>query len=164
MSKEQDLQKADMINRIHNGGAWFCTRKGNYLKISSVSEGLLYARECIVRDGTITGGAYTFSTDWFDISFHGRWIDIYIDPDTLSSWDVVRSEEGSLRFMPVTGSSYQPADLEHFCAEADREVLAGPPAAFHLDGASFTQYLAPSEERMGSRESILSKVDLSGIR
>ncbi|MBQ6315512.1 MAG: hypothetical protein IKE85_01165 [Mogibacterium sp.] len=149
MADNNDLIKAQMIQAINNGGAWFSTRENNFLRIGAA--GTMLAKECILEDGRVTGNAYTFGTDWFDISMHGRWTDIYVDPDTLKVWEIDED----------TDYSKFPADLALFCREADEEALAGITGAYHIDGTGFAQNLKPSEERMGKKEDILSKVDLS---
>ena len=80
MSKKEAL-KSEMIERIRSGGAWFTTRKDKYVKIGfSEADNCYFARECFFKDDALEGGAYSFGTDWFDISFHGKYIDIYVDP------------------------------------------------------------------------------------
>lgn len=148
MGKDNDSLKAEMISAIRSGGAWFSTRENNYLKIADSGEGgRLCARECIVNDGAVSGRAYTFGNDWFDISFHGRLVDIYVDPDTLKVWD---EEE-------LNGSG----KLAAFCRQADSEALAGNMHPYHIDGAPFAENLMPSEARMGRKDGILSKIDIA---
>ena len=147
MGKDNDRLKAEMINAINSGGAWFSTRANNYLKIAPGDGGKLYARECIVSNGEVSGKAYTFGTDWFDISFHGRLVDIYVDPDTLKVWE---NEE-----LAGTGN------LAAFCRQADSEALSGNIYPYHIDGAPFAENLMPSEGRMGRGGGILSKFDIA---
>jgi len=182
MSGKTDKLKAEMLEKMRNGGAWFRTRKDNYLKIEFIpSDNCYYARECVImpadrssgnsienRPG-ITGGAYTFGTDWFDIHFHGfggKWLDIYVDPDTLRSWEVVYDDEGGISFEPMQSAidgaensagdpGLPPSKLKEFCIQADHEALAGLSDTYHLDGAAFARFLAPSEERMGKLEDII---------
>ena len=150
MGKDNDRLKAEMIEAIRSGGAWFSTRDNNYLKIADSGEGGgLCARECIVKDGAVTGRAYTFGTDWFDISFHGSLVDIYVDPDTLKAWD---EDE-------LNGSG----KLAAFCRQADSEALSGDIHPYHIDGAPFAENLMPSEERMGRRGGILSKIGVAVV-
>ena len=150
MGKDNDRLKAEMIEAIRSGGAWFSTRDNNYLKIADSGEGGgLCARECIVKDGAVTGRAYTFGTDWFDISFHGSLVDIYVDPDTLKVWD---EDE-------LNGSG----KLAAFCRQADSEALSGDIHPYHIDGAPFAENLMPSEERMGRRGGILSKIGVAVV-
>ena len=89
MSKADDMLQAEMLEKIKSGGAWFTTRIDHFVKIRyDEFEDCYYARECFFNEGKLEGGAYTFGTDWFDISFHGRgYIDIYADPDSFQSWE-----------------------------------------------------------------------------
>jgi hypothetical protein len=158
---EKDALKQEMLDRIWHGGAWFTTRPHYYLKIAySEADGCLFARECVVKTGaaeapapTVEGGAYTFGTDWFDISFHGRSIDIYCDPDTFKSWNiefvpgrgtVIAITEGDNE-APAPTASAKTQRLLKFCAEADRDALADAPAvltAYHISGAPFAKTIA----------------------
>ena len=159
MADDRDAIKSEMIERINSGGAWFCTRPDNYLRIGlSPSDNLIYARECVLGEGTITGGAYMFGTDWFDISFHGRWVDIYVDPDSLRYWELVYDEKSGT-YRPADASAL-PERLAAFCRQAEQEAADGITGAFHIDGTGFTHDLVPSEERMGRKEDILAKVGL----
>ena len=77
MKNRKEAQKSAMINSIRSEGAWFITRKDKYVKIGfSEADDCYFARECFLKDGVLEGGAYSFGTDWFDISFHGKYIDI----------------------------------------------------------------------------------------
>lgn len=182
MAKDNDLLKAEMIDSINSGGAWFTTRENNYLKIGCTdNDDRLCARVCILKGGSLqdgssdpagasgtqepvlTGKAYTFGRDWFDISFHGRLTDIYVDPDTLESWDI--------RFDPDKGTYQDPGSersasgaLMTFCSLADSEALAGVEGAYKIDGAGFADELMPSEERMGRRKGIFSLVDIGPLK
>ena len=83
MANKKEALKSGMIGNIRSGGAWFTTRKDKYVKIGfSEADNCYFARECFLKDGSLEGGAYSFGTDWFDISFHGRYIHIYADPDS----------------------------------------------------------------------------------
>ena len=161
MANDNDRIKAEMIKGINSGGAWFSTRENNYLKIgSSGQENRLYARECVIaEDGTMTGEAYSFGTDWFDISFHGRLVDIYIDPDSLKTWDVRYDREKGTYAAGDDGAGPS-GSLLAFCRDADREALSGRVKAWHIDGAGFARNLEASELRMGRKKSILSLVDI----
>ena len=88
MANKEKLQK-EMFDSIRDGGAWFCTGTGRYVKIGYSKENNCYfARECFLKDGGLEGGAYSFGTDWFDISIRGRHTDIYADADTFKSWNI----------------------------------------------------------------------------
>ena len=90
MANKKEALKSGMIGNIRSGGAWFTTRKDKYVKIGfSEADNCYFARECFLKDGSLEGGAYSFGTDWFDISFHGRYIHIYADPDTFRQWPVL---------------------------------------------------------------------------
>lgn len=157
MAKQNDNLKSEMITRINEGGAWFSTRENNYLKIGRSGEGLC-ARACVIRDGELTGSAYTFGTDWFDISFHGRLTDIYVDPDTLRKWDFRYDPERGTVYDSAEGTT-PPLQLTEFCRQADQEALQGVKDAFHIDGAGFASELTPSEAKMGRTRDIHSIVD-----
>lgn len=161
MAKDNDQIKAEMIKRINSGGAWFSTREQNYLKIAAGGqENSLYARECIIADdGTMTGEAYTFGTDWFDISFHGRLVDIYIDPDSLKIWDV-RYDRDRGTYAAEGDGAGPSGSLLAFCRDADMEALSGSIRAYHIDGAGFARNLGASEMRMGRKKDIRSLVDI----
>ena len=180
MADNNDFIKADMIERINSGGAWFRTRENNYLKIArSDTDASMYALACAVKragDGGASGsegavncdaGAYSFGTDWFDISFHGKLIDIYVDPDTLQRWDIVFGEELQLR--SEDGRLENASKLALFCKQADSEIREAMESgtalkAFQIDGAGFAQELEPSEPKMGRRKSIFSLVDISELK
>lgn len=163
MSREQDLLKSEMTKKIYNGGAWFSTREGNYLKIGySESDNRLYARECVFRDGTMTGAAYTFGTDWFDISMRGRRTDIYVDPDTLKKWEIRYEPEHGTKFRSAEGEPRPPMQLMNYCKQADQEVLAGGLNAYHIDSAGFAEEMEPSEGRTGKLADILKKAEQNG--
>jgi hypothetical protein len=128
-----------MIEDIRSGGAWFVTRKDKYVKMGfSEEDGLIFARECFLKDGTLEGGAYTFGTDWFDISFHGKYIDIYADPDSFESWEV--------SYDPARGTRIKDSDdavgiakrVLGFCRQADAEALAGIRNAYTIDSTNFS--------------------------
>lgn len=212
MSGKDELLRSEMIDAVYHGGAWFSTREDAYLKIAyDGSDGLMYARECVLdrssdpdldpdRDAAgdaqpageepacrLRGGAYTFGTDWFDISFHGRLIDIYVDPDTLKYWDVRNDGEHGTYLNSADGPVSEGRLIE-FCRRADSEVLETPaggasaehesdmpradaddtPAdariggarVFRIDGAGFAKELPPSEKKMGRSRSIFSIVDV----
>ena len=185
-----------MIAGINSGGVWFRTRENNYLKIGrSDTDDCLYAMACAVKPAdagtsgagagasgcgdssstrgnahgyTLVAGAYTFGTDWFDISFHGRLIDIYVDPDTLQHWDVIYSEP-VLQLKDADGRIENASRLALFCRQADREIREAMESgavlkAFQIDGAGFARELEPSEAKMGRRKSIFSLVDTSKLK
>ena len=145
-NKDEYLLKMQMLSDIKSGGAWFTTRQDNYLKIGYIrTDDCLCARECILRNGSLEGGAYTFGLDWFDIYFHGRYIDIYADPETFRRWDIV--------YDPVRGTccnapedSAKAKRITEFCGQADQEALAGIGHAYHISKAAFADMIALSEE------------------
>ena len=143
MNSKKEALKSEMIENIRSGGAWFTTRKDKYVKIGfSETDNQYFARECFFKDGTLDGGAYSFGTDWFDISFHGRNSDIYVDPDTFISWPV--------SYTPESGTSYQNGEeavgqaerILKFCKRADREALAGIRSAYEIDGTNFDHIIS----------------------
>ena len=145
---EQELLKQKMLDKIFHGGAWFSTRKNHYLKIaySDIVE-CHFARECMIKeDGSLEGGAYTFGTDWFDINFHGRYIDIYTDPDTFKRWNVWYDKEHGTCFKASQDVMEQAKRLVQFCRQADQEALAGVTDAFHIDRADFAKVIELSEQ------------------
>ena len=89
MRNKKEALKSEMIANIRSGGAWFTTRKDKYVKIGfSESDNCYFARECFLKDGILEGGASCFGTDWFDFSFLGKDIEIYIEPGSLNVWPV----------------------------------------------------------------------------
>lgn len=163
MSREQDLLKSEMTKSIYSGGAWFSTREGNYLKIGySESDNRLYARECVFRDGTLCGAAYTFGTDWFDISMRGRRTDIYVDPDTLKKWEISYDPEHGTRFRSREGSPSPSMQLMDFCRQADREALEGITGTYHINSAGFAEEIQPAEASASRLADILKKAAENG--
>lgn len=163
MSREQDLLKSEMTKQIYGSGAWFSTREDNYLKIGySESDNRLYARECVFRDGVLTGNAYSFGTDWFDISMRGRRTDIYVDPDTLRKWEIRYDPENGTKFRSSEGASNPPVQLMNFCREADREALEGIAGAYHINSAGFAEEMQPSEAGPAKLADILKKAAQNG--
>lgn len=169
MAEDKDLLKADMIENINKGGAWFMTREGNYLRIGrSDTDAGMFAAAFAVKDGGIEAGAYTFGSDWFDISFHGSLIDIYVDPDTLKRWDVVYAEDGdsqapSMNLKCEDGSLENMSRIALFAKQADAELRASLPdrlPAYRIDGAGFARELTPSEAKMGRKKDIFTLVGL----
>ena len=147
MNKKAALQR-EMLERIRSGGAWFTTRKDKYLKITySETDNCYFARECFMKKGTLEGGAYSFGTDWFDINFHGKYIDIYVDPETFRKWAV--------SYDPARGTLYEDADecvgmakrMLDFCKEADAEALAGSLIAYKIDSANFDNVMELSSDK-----------------
>ena len=146
--KRNEQLKSKMMEEIMKEGAWFSTRKDNYLKIGySAVDACLIARECVLKDGSLEGGAYTFGTDWFDINFHGRYIDIYIDPDTFRRWDVQYDPERGTLLESAEQGVGQGERVLKFCRLADREALAGNLDPYHIDSANFAQVIELSEDR-----------------
>ena len=143
MSIKKEAVKSEMIEKIRSGGAWFTTRKDKYVKIGfSEADNCYFARECFFRDGSLEGGAYSFGTDWFDISFHGKYIDIYADPDTFRQWPV--------SFIPGKGTCYKDGEecagqaerMLKFCKRADREALSGIAGAYEISGTNFDHIIS----------------------
>ena len=143
MNSKKEAVKSEMIEKIRSGGAWFTTRKDKYVKIGfSEADNCYFARECFFRDGSLEGGAYSFGTDWFDISFHGKYIDIYADPDTFRQWPV--------SFIPGKGTCYKDGEecagqaerMLKFCKRADREALLGITDAYEINGTNFDHIIS----------------------
>ena len=152
--EENEHLQREMLEKIMAGGAWFVTRKGHYTWIGfSKTLDCLCARECFLREaaaGTqereagisgLEGGAYTFGTDWFDISFHGRRIDIYADADSFRSWDVWYDPEKGTCFKAPENSRERARLVADVCREADRQALAGITEAYHIDGTNFAHLM-----------------------
>ena len=138
MSSKKEALKSEMIGNIRGGGAWFTTRKDKYVKIGfSQPDTCYFARECFLNDGMLEGGAYSFGTDWFDISFHGKYIDIYVDPDTFRQWPVGYSAEKGTRFVKTEETTDEAERMLKFCKRADLEALAGIRDAYQIDGTNF---------------------------
>ncbi len=138
MKNKKEALKSAMIEKIRSGGAWFTTRKDKYVKIGfSAADNCYFARECFFKEGSIDGGAYSFGTDWFDISFHGKYIDIYVDPDTFRQWAVERSPERGTYIKDVQKPSGQTERVLDFCRQADAEALDGIKDAYIIDGTNF---------------------------
>ncbi len=143
MNGKKEALKSEMIEKIRSEGAWFTTRKDKYVKIGfSGTDNCYFARECFFKDGTLEGGAYSFGTDWFDISFHGKYIDIYADPDTFRQWQV--------RYIPGSGTRYKDGEecagqaerILKFCKRADREALLGITDAYEISGTNFDHIIS----------------------
>ena len=139
MGNKRDALKSEMIANIRSAGAWFTTRKDKFVKIGfSETDNCYFARECFLKDGGLEGGAYSFGTDWFDISFHGKYIDIYVDPDTFKEWPVVWSAESGTRYESKDECVGRAKRAVDFCRQADAEALAGVSDAYHIDGTNFS--------------------------
>ena len=138
MKNTKEELKSGMIEKIRNGGAWFTTRKDRYVKIGfSSPDNCYFARECFLKDGTLEGGAYSFGTDWFDISFHGRYIHIYADPDTFRQWPVSYSDEWGTWYDKDEDPAGQAERMLKFCTRADREALLGITDVYEISGTNF---------------------------
>lgn len=138
MKNRKEAQKSAMINSIRSEGAWFITRKDKYVKIGfSEADDCYFARECFLKDGVLEGGAYSFGTDWFDISFHGKYIDIYVDPDTFKEWPVLWSTEKGTRYESKDECAGRAKRVLDFCTQADAEALAGIRDAYQINGTNF---------------------------
>lgn len=136
-NRKEELKRV-MLENIREGGAWFVTRKDKFTKIGySEGDDCYFARECFLEDGTLEGGAYSFGTDWFDISFHGRYIDIYVDPETFREWPISWSAEGGTRYKSADACVGQAERLLKFCRQADAEALEGITFAYQIDGTNF---------------------------
>lgn len=143
---KKDLMKQEMLEKIKNGGAWFRTRENNYVKIGySQADDLLYARECFIKDGTLEGGAYTFGMDWFDISFHGRYIDIYANAETFCVWDVWYDPEKGTCYKAENDRMEKAKRVFAFCKQADAEALAGGLHPYIIDGTNFEKIIELSQ-------------------
>ena len=138
MKSSKEALKSAMIDDIRSGGAWFTTRKDKYVKIGfNESDGCYFARECFMKDGEPEGGAYSFGTDWFDISFHGKYIDIYVDPDTFRQWPVEWSAGRGTHYKGKDECVGQAKRVLEFCRQADEEAQAGINNAYQIDGTNF---------------------------
>ena len=138
MFNKEKLQK-EMLDKIRAGGAWFCTGTDRYTKIGYSRENNCYfARECFLKDGGLEGGAYSFGTDWFDISIRGRHTDIYADADTFKSWDIEADPESGDNKDDAVASR----GLIEFCRDADAEALAGIDDAYRISSTNFDAILA----------------------
>lgn len=163
MRNEQDTIKSEMMKQIYDGGAWFRTKADNYLKIGfSEADNRLCARECVIKEGTLEGHAYTFGTDWFDISFHGRRIDIYVDPDTFRKWNICYDPDKGT-YADHTGTEGSPSmQLLNFCRQADKEALNGIGSSFLIDSAGFAEEMQSSDNGRGKLGDILRKARENG--
>ena len=143
MISKKEAVKGEMIEKIRSEGAWFTTRKDKYVKIGfSEADNCYFARECFLKDGTLEGGAYSFGTDWFDISFHGKYIDIYVDPDTFRQWPVGYSTERGTFCDKSDDSAGQAERILKFCKRADREALLGIKGAYEINGTNFDHIIS----------------------
>lgn len=146
MNSKKEALKSKMIEDIRSGGAWFTTRKDKYVKIGfSGADNCYFARECFKKDGTLEGGAFSFGTDWFDISFHGKYIDIYVDPDTFEQWQIVYSAGNGTCFEKTDEKSERAERMLKFCKQADMEALTGIPEAYEIDGTNFDHIISVRE-------------------
>lgn len=143
MNSKKEAIKSEMIEKIRSGGAWFTTRKDKYVKIGfSETDNCYFARECFFKDGIPEGGAYSFGTDWFDISFHGKYIDIYVDPDTFRQWPVGYSTERGTFYDKSDDPAGQAERILKFCKRADREALLGIKGAYEINGTNFDHIIS----------------------
>lgn len=143
MNSKKEAMKSGMIEKIRSEGAWFTTRKDKYVKIGfSETDNCYFARECFFKDNNLEGGAYSFGTDWFDISFHGRYIDIYADPDTFRQWPVSYSTEYGTRYDKTEEPSGQADRILKFCKRADVEALQGITDAYEIYGTNFDHIIS----------------------
>ena len=149
MGKKEKLQH-EMLEKIRNGGAWFTTRKDRFIKIGySKPDNCYFARECFFIDGRLEGGAYTFGTDWFDINFHGKYIDIYVDPETFRRWKVWYEPGKGVRYEAEPKDKEQAERIYTFCRQADAEALSGALTgeldAYKIDSANFSNIIELSD-------------------
>lgn len=143
MSSKKEAVKSEMIEKIRSGGAWFTTRKDKYVKIGfSEPDNCYFARECFLKDGTLEGGAYSFGTDWFDISFHGKYIDIYVDPDTFRQWPVSYAPEKGTCYKDGEECAGQAERILKFCRRADMETLHGITDVYEISGTNFDHIIS----------------------
>ena len=143
MSRKKESHKSVMIEEIRKSGAWFTTRKDKYVKMGfSEEDNCYFARECFFKDGALEGGAYSFGTDWFDISFHGKYIDIYVDPDTFRQWPVSYSPEKGTTYKDGEECAGQAERVMKFCKQADREALLGITDAYEIDNTNFDHIIS----------------------
>ena len=141
MSKKEKM-KSEMMDAIRSGGAWFSTGTGEYTKIAySEADNCYFARECFLKDGGLEGGAYSFGTDWFDISFHGKYIDIYVDPETFRRWAIRWDAERGTCYEEADGRAGMAERVLRFCKQADREALDGIRSSFRISGTSFDKVI-----------------------
>ncbi|MDO5139774.1 MAG: hypothetical protein Q4D71_15120 [Oscillospiraceae bacterium] len=146
MSSKKEALKSEMIGKIRGGGTWFTTRKDKYVKIGfSQPDNCYFARECFMNDSTLEGGAYSFGTDWFDISFHGKYIDIYVDPDTFRQWPVSYTRERGTRFDKTEETTGLAERMLEFCKRADLEALSGIRDAYQINGTNFDHIISVKE-------------------
>ena len=147
MESRKEVMKRGMVDKIRKVGTWFCTRKDKYVKIGfSEPDDSYFARECFLADGGLQGGAYSFGTDWFDISFHGKYIDIYADPDTFKVWPVSYSSERGTHFEKSDERDARAERMLEFCKQADAEALAGITDPYHINGTNFEHLRNTKEE------------------
>lgn len=145
--RESNKLQAEMMDAIRSGAAWFTTGKDKFVKIGySKVDGCYFARECNLKDGSLEGGAYSFGTDWFDISFHGKRIDIYTDPETFKRWDVLYDPVKGTAMKGVKDAVSIEARILEFCKQADREALAGNLEPFVISGTNFDKVIQLSED------------------
>ena len=145
--ESREMLRRDMLDKIKELGAWFCTRPGNYLKIGySEQDKCYFARECILKDGGLSGGAYSFGTDWFDISMHGKYTEIFADPETFRRWDICYDKERGTCFSESDGATGMAKRVLDFCKEADEDALRGGLNPYHIDRAAFAETIELSEE------------------
>lgn len=142
-----EMLKREMLEKIKEFGAWFSTRKDNYLKIGySETDNSYFARECILKDGGLEGGAYSFGTDWFDISFHGKYVELFADPDTFKRWDIIYDREKGTCYKDADGGVGMGKRVLDFCKGADEEALKGGLNPYRIDRAAFAETIELSEE------------------
>ena len=138
MRNRKEELKSKMLEDIRKDGAWFNTRKDKFIKIGfSETDNCYFARECFFKEGSLDGGAYSFGTDWFDISFHGRYIDIYVDPETFKSWPIHYDAERGTRYEDADECVGMAERLLRFCRQADKEALDGITKSYQIDSANF---------------------------
>lgn len=136
--KEVGKLQAEIMEKILHGGAWFTTRRERFVKIEySEIDGCYFARECNLKDDSLEAFAYSFGTDWFDISIRGPHIDIYSDPDTFKTWEIWYERGTGTMFNSAYKATEIGKRMIEFCREADREVLSEINEPYEISGTNF---------------------------
>lgn len=139
---EKDKLRKEMLDRILNEGAWFKVGQDRFVKIGySKEDNCYFARECFRKNGGLQGGAYSFGTDWFDISFHGKYIDIYADAETFKDWNISHDSARTGADGEAVSTEDTAQRILDFCREADAEVMEKDPAAYSISGTNFDKIL-----------------------
>ncbi len=137
-----EMLRREMLDSINQGGAWFIVPNKVLVKIGrDPASGLLFARECRFKDDVLECSAYSFGTDWFDISFHGPYIDIFADAESFQRWDIwYDTSKGTLSKTRDDGK--EPSlRLVEFCTQADKEALSGTTNPYIISGTNFSKII-----------------------